>query len=67
MSNESFIYPYLPSFPNPSSDYLGTKIRPEHNKTCLKQHNVKYTHGKTVNIDIVYELIKKNVVWLARH
>ena len=37
-------------------DYLGDKIRLNFNGDCLKQPKLTYTHGKTVNIYIVYEL-----------
>ena len=43
----------------PSLDYLGAKIRVKFNGSCLKQDKIIYTHGKTVNIYIVY-LINKN-------
>ena len=36
--------------------YYGTKTRAKFNGSCLKQPNPSYTHGKTVNIFIVYEL-----------
>ena len=46
-SNYSVI-PYL--------DYSGTKIKVKLNGICLKQDKITYTHGKTVNIYIVYEI-----------
>ena len=36
--------------------YCGTKASVKFNGTCLKQPKLSYTHGKTVNIYIVYEL-----------
>ena len=39
--------------------YYGTKIRVEFDGSCLKQDKVTYSHGKIVNIYIVYE-IRKN-------
>ena len=36
--------------------YYGTKTRVKFTKSCLKQSNISYTHGKIVNIYIVYEL-----------
>ena len=40
----------------PLIDYLGNKIRVKVNGTILRQPKISYTHGKTVNIYIVYEL-----------
>ena len=37
-------------------DYLGNKIRLKFSRGCLKQPKFSYTHGKTVNIYIAYEL-----------
>ena len=42
----------------PSLDYLGTKIRVKFNGSCLKEDKITYTHGKIVNIYIVYEISK---------
>ena len=42
----------------PSLDYLGPKIRVKINGSCLKQYKITYTHGKIVNIYIVYEISK---------
>ena len=36
----------------------GTKIRVEFSGSCLKQDKVTYSHGKIVNIYIVYEISK---------
>ena len=36
--------------------YYGTKTKVKFNGSCLKQPKPSYTHGKTVNIYIVYEL-----------
>ena len=41
---------------SPLIDYLGDKIRLKFNGGCLKQPKLTYTHGKTVNIHIFYEL-----------
>ena len=40
----------------PKSNDYGTKIRVEFNGSCLEQDKITYTHGKIVNIYIVYEL-----------
>ena len=40
----------------PAVSYYGTRTRVKFNGSCLKQPNVSYTHGKVINIDIVYEL-----------
>ena len=36
--------------------YYGTKTRVKFTGSCLKQSTISYTHGKVVNIYIVYEL-----------
>ena len=40
-------------------DYLGNKLKLKFGGICLKQDNVTYNHGKSVNIYIVYD-IRKN-------
>ena len=40
----------------PAVSYYVTKTRVKFNGSCLKQPNVSYTHGKVINIYIVYEL-----------
>ena len=42
----------------PSLDYLGAKIRVKFDGSCLRQDKLTYTHGKIVNIYIVYEISK---------
>ena len=42
----------------PELSYYGTKIRVEFNGSCLKQDKVTYSHGKIINIYIVYEISK---------
>ena len=42
----------------PFLDYYGTKTRVEFSGSCLKQDKIMYTHGKLVNIYIVYEVSK---------
>ena len=42
----------------PALSYYGTKIRVKFTGRCLKQSKISYTHGKVVNIYIVYELNK---------
>ena len=61
MSNESIKPPSAPNnFLTPSLNYLGTKIRVKFGGSCLKQDEVTYTHGKIVNIYIVYEINKND-------
>ena len=43
---------------NSQITYLDNKIRVEFTRSCLKQDKITYTHGKVVNIYIVYEIIK---------
>ena len=43
-----------------SLNYLGTKKRVKFSGSCLKQDKITYTHGKIVNIYIVYEINKKD-------
>ena len=40
----------------PALNYYGTKTRVKFTGSCFKQPNISYTHGKIVNIYIVYEL-----------
>ena len=40
----------------PAVSYYGTKTRVTFTGSCLKQPKILYTHGKVVNIYIVYEL-----------
>ena len=61
LSNESIKPPSAPNnFLTPLLNYLGTKIRVQFSGSCLKQDKVTYTHGKIVNIYIVYEINKKD-------
>ena len=39
---------------------MGTKIRVRFSGSCLKQDKITYTHGKIVNIYIVYEINEKD-------
>ena len=39
-----------------AKSYIGNKTRSKFNGSCLKQDKITFTHGKTVNIYIVYEL-----------
>ena len=40
----------------PALNYYGIKTRVKFTGSCLKQSKISYTHGKVVNISIVYEL-----------
>ena len=40
----------------PELSYYGSKLRVKFSRSCLKQDKITYTHGKTVNIYIVYEI-----------
>ena len=40
----------------PALNYYGNKVRVKFTGSCLKQPKISYTHGKVVNIYIVYEL-----------
>ena len=61
LSNESITPPSAANnFLTPSLNYLGTKIRVKFSGSCLKQDAITYTHGKIVNIYIVYEINKKD-------
>ena len=61
LSNESIKPPSVPNyFVNPTLNYLGLKTRIKFSGSCLKQDKVTYTHGKIVNIYIVYEINKKD-------
>ena len=41
-----------------SLNYFGTKTRVRYSESCLKQDKNIYTHGKIVNIYILYEINK---------
>ena len=61
LSNESITHPSAPNnFLTPSLNYLGTKKRVKFSGSCLKHDKITYTHGKIVNIYIVYEMNKKD-------
>ena len=60
----------------PAVKYYGTKTRVKFTRSCLKQPKFSYTHGKVVNIYIVYELggssshnndptLKKLFIWCS--
>ena len=60
LSDEN-ITPSAPhNFLNPSLNYLGTKARVRFSGSCLKQDKITYTHGKIMNIYIVYEINKND-------
>ena len=40
----------------PELSYYGSKTRVKFTGNCLKQSKISYTHGRIVNIYIVYEL-----------
>ena len=42
---------------NPLINYVNDKIRLKFNGSCLKQPKISHTHGKVVNVYIVYELV----------
>ena len=61
LSSESITPLTAPNdFLTPSLNYLDTKIRLKFSGNCLKQDKVTYTHGKILNIYIVYEINKKD-------
>ena len=61
LSNESITHPSVTNnFLNPSLNYLDNKTRIKFSGSCLKQDEITYTHGKIVNIYIVYERNKKD-------
>ena len=61
LSNESTKSPSAPyNFLNPSLNYLDCKARVRFSGSCLKQDKITYTHGKIVNIYIVYEINKND-------
>ena len=61
LSAESITPPSAPNnFLNPSLNYLGTKTRVRFSGSCLKQDKITYTHGKIVDIYIVYEINKND-------
>ena len=61
LSNENVTPPSTRNnFLSPLLNYLGTKIRIKFSGSRLKQDKIIYTHGKIVNIYIIYEINKKD-------
>ena len=61
LSAESITPPSAPiNFLNLSLNYFDAKIKVKFSRSCLKQDESTYTHGKIVNIYIVYEINKKD-------
>ena len=61
ISNESIKTPATSNNSlTPELNYYGTKTRVKFIRSCLKQSKISYTHGKVVNIYIVYELAASN-------
>ena len=59
LSDESIKAPSTPNkILHTSLNYVGTKARIKFDGDCLKQEKITYTHGKIVNIYIVYEIEK---------
>ena len=59
MSDENTTAPTTSDYSlNPQLRYLGNKTRVEFKGSCLKQDKIVYTHGKKINIYIVYEISK---------
>ena len=46
----------------PALSYSGNKTRVKFDEGCLKQDNITFTHGKIVNIYLVYEIDLWNYV-----
>ena len=51
----------------PAVSYYGTKARVKFTGSCLQQPKVSYTHGKVVNIYIVYELVLLVLILMILH
>ena len=61
MSDESIKSPSAPhNFLKPSLNYSVTKTIVRFSGSCRKQDKITYTHGKIVNIYIVYEINKND-------
>ena len=56
LSTETINPPTTSDSLTPAVSYYGTKTRIKLTGSCLKQPKISYTHGKVVNIFIVYEL-----------
>ena len=57
MSDESIKPPSTSNkIPNPSVNYVGTKVRVKFRGDCLKREKISFDLGKIVNIYIVYEI-----------
>ena len=61
MSDEYITAPTTSDYSlNPELSYFSTKTRIEFKGSCLKQDKMTYTHGKIVNIYILYEISNSN-------
>ena len=59
MSDESIKAPTTSNkMLNPLLNYVGNKIKVKFNEDCLKQEKITFSHGKIVNMYIVYEIQK---------
>ena len=56
LSAESIKPPTTDNSLTPALNYYGAKTKVKFTGSCLKQPKISYTHGKVVNIYIVYEL-----------
>ena len=57
LSSESFkAFSTFDNGLNPTLNYYGTKMRVKFTGDCLEQQKITYTHGKVVNIYIIYSL-----------
>ena len=51
----------------PALSYIGNKTRVQFGGGCLKQDKITFTHGKIVNIYIVYKINLWNYVYSDDH
>ena len=62
MSNKIIKPPTTSNSHAPALSYIGYKTEIKFDGSCLKQDKITFTHGKTVNIWIAYEINLWNYV-----
>ena len=60
-------FPTSDNIPTPLIDYYNYKIKVKFNGSFLRQTKVAFTHGKVVNIFIVYELVGLALTLMILH
>ena len=62
LSKEVIEFPTTSKYLSPELKYVDGKITIEFTGSCLTRDKIAYTHGTIVNICIVYEITKNNLI-----